>query len=76
VTEDINDQLQSTTHTIFNLAVNLGLIASVIGQYPEHVQEGFVERLQICDRWAQQMIEEVQAFGEAYDDQTEEGEDN
>jgi hypothetical protein len=69
--EEINDQLQATSWAVFNLLINLGLISSVIGQYPEHVQEGFKERLENTERWAQEQTEEAQSFGEAYDDETE-----
>jgi len=74
--DERTEQLQQTTIAVFNLVVNLGLIASVMGQYPEHVQEGFIERLRIVDQWANQMIEEVQSFGEAYDEETEAEDDD
>ena len=72
MTEEDRPQLESTTWTLFNLCINLGLIASVIDQYPEHVQEGFIERLIMIDRWAERQTEEVQAFGEAYDAEEDE----
>jgi hypothetical protein len=75
MSDEETTQLQSTTWTLFNLCLNLGLISSVIGQYPEHVQEGFTERLIMIDRWAEEQIEEAQSFGEAYDDQTEEADE-
>jgi hypothetical protein len=74
MTEGSREALQEATWTLFNLCINLGIIDSVIGQYPEQVQEGFIEKLKIIERWAGEQIEEVQAFGEAFDDETEEGE--
>lgn len=71
MTEEINNQLQVTTWAIFNLCINIGLIASVMDQYPEQVQEGFLERLQMLQTEAERHTEEAQAFGEAYDDETE-----
>lgn len=63
--------MQETTWTLFTLCLNLGLVASVMDQFPEHVQEGFVERLGIIKEWAEEQIEEVQSFGEAYDEKEE-----
>jgi hypothetical protein len=66
-----DEAMQEALWALFNFCINLGLIASVIDQYPEHVQEGFRERLTLVREWAEQQTEEAQAFGEAYD----EGED-
>lgn len=71
MSEESETQLQATTWALFNLCLNLGLIASVIDQYPEHVQEGFTERLEMTQKWAEEQIEEAQGFGEAYDEETE-----
>jgi hypothetical protein len=62
-------QLQRTIWTLFNLCINLGLIESVIEQYPQHVQEGFIERLEMIEKWGEEQTEEVQSFGEAYDEE-------
>jgi hypothetical protein len=70
--DERREQLQATTWALFTLCINLGLIESVIDQYPEHVQHNFTERLTITQEWAERMIEEAQAFGEAYDEETEE----
>ena len=67
------DSMQEATWALFNLCINLGLIASVVDQYPEHVQEGFRIRLEETKDWAERQIEEVQMFGEAFDDGSEEG---
>jgi hypothetical protein len=69
--EDENEQLQRTTWALFNLCINLGLISSVIDQYPPHVQDNFQERLKLIEAQAQVLIEETQSFGEAFDDETE-----
>ena len=61
------EDLQQTLWAVFNLLMNLGLVHSVLGEYPEDVQEGFYERLSLIRRWAEQQIEEIQMFGEAYD---------
>lgn len=66
-----SEQMQETTWSLFTLCLNLGLVASVIDQYPEHVQEGFTERLTLVKEWAEAQIEEVQGFGEAYDEETQ-----
>jgi len=68
---EVNEALHECTWATFQLSLNLGLIASVIDQYPEHVQTGFVERLLLVRDWANQQTEEAQSFGEAYDDDTE-----
>jgi hypothetical protein len=62
-----SEELQETTWALFQLCLNVGLVASVIDQYPRHVQEGFTEKLLIIRADAERQIEEVQAFGEAYD---------
>jgi len=67
-----SEQMQETTWALFQLCLNLGLVASVIDQYPEHVQEGFTEKLSLIKHYAEGQIEEVQAFGEAYDNGEEE----
>jgi len=61
------EEMQEVTWAIFNLCMNLGLVASVIDQYPEHVQENFREKCLQIKEWCEQMMEEVQMFGEAYD---------
>jgi hypothetical protein len=62
------EDMQETTWALFTLSLNLGLVASVIDQFPENVREGFMEKLGIIKEWAEAQIEEVQMFGEAYDD--------
>jgi len=74
--EETDNELQRTTWAMFSLCMNLGLIASVIDQYPEHVQSNFNERLVETREWAEKQMEEAQTFGEAYDDETEETEDD
>jgi len=73
--EGTREALQEANWALFNLCINLGLIESVIDQYPPHVQEGFAEKLAMTRDWAEKMMEEAQAFGEAYDDDTEEAQD-
>lgn len=47
--------------------VNFGLLASVAGQYPEHVQEGMIERMKMLAQRLDQETEIIRNFGEAYD---------
>jgi len=63
-----SERLQETTWAVFQLLLNLGLVASVIEQYPDHVQENFDELLGNIKEWSEQRIEEVQMFGEAFDE--------
>jgi hypothetical protein len=63
------EEMQGATWAIFNLCMNLGLVASVIDQYPDHVQEGFKEKINQIKEWAERQMEEVQMFGEAFDEE-------
>jgi len=54
--------------TAAELVVNLGLMSSVMGQYPEHVREGLDERMTHMVGVMEQEIIAVQDFGEAYDE--------
>ena len=64
-----NELWEETALALFMLCIHLGIIASVITTYPEHVQEGFQEKLQQIRDFAQKESEEIQLFGEAYDDE-------
>jgi hypothetical protein len=63
---------QQVTWELFTLCINIGIIASVMPQYPAHVQENWREKLSMLTAYAGQQIEEIQAFGEAYDEAEEE----
>jgi len=65
------EEIQETTWAIFNLLMNMGLVASVIDQYPSHVQDNFKEKLAGIRDFAEREMEEIQTFGEAYDGENE-----
>ena len=48
--------------------VNFGLLASVAGQYPEHVQEGMIERMRMLASRLDQETAIIQGFGESFDE--------
>ena len=50
------------------LLVSVGLMNSVMQQYPPHVQEGLNERMTATLRRTQQEIEIIHSFGEAFDE--------
>lgn len=49
------------------LAVTIGLIESVIHQYPEEVQEGWQREKELMRGQAASRSEEIRMFAEAYD---------
>jgi len=63
------EEMQEATWAMFNLLMNMGLVASVIDQYPPHVQENFKEKMGQIKAEAERLIEEIQMFGEAYDEE-------
>lgn len=50
------------------LGVHFGLFNSVMGQFPEHVQENFLERMQRTTAEVDVWIGEIQEFASAFDD--------
>jgi hypothetical protein len=52
---------------LMELAINVGLIGSVIEQFPEHVQENFKERVKEIREWTGEQTRQIQEFGSAYD---------
>lgn len=65
--EDIGNAHREMAVTLVDLLVNYGLLSTVMTQYPEYVQEGFVERMGSLTQQMQVEILEVQQFGEALD---------
>jgi hypothetical protein len=51
------------------LMVSMGLVGSVMGNYPEEVQANWTERMEKYTEWANNQVEEVQQFGQAYDEE-------
>lgn len=50
------------------LGVNVGILDSVMGHYPEHVREGFLEKINNTIDYLDRLTGEFQSFGEAFDD--------
>jgi hypothetical protein len=68
-TSDVRDELwRRLVYISAELSVHLGLINSVMGNYPQYVQQGFIERLELLIAEIEKQIDEIQRFGEAYDD--------
>jgi len=63
------DEFQEMCHVFVELMVSIGLLGSIIHQYPEEVQENFRERIQRYTAWADRQQGEVTRFGETWDDQ-------
>lgn len=51
-----------------DLCVTVGLIESVIGRFPEVVQENFTQKIEALTERLEKEREEFVAFGEAYDE--------
>jgi hypothetical protein len=66
---DSGERYQEMCHAFIELIVSVGLLGSIIHQYPEEVQENYEERIVRYTTWATRQIEEVQQFGESWDDQ-------
>lgn len=60
-------EFRQLTADLAELAVNAGLVNSVIGHYPEEVQNNWDEKLAEIRRWANNEILEIQSFAEAFD---------
>lgn len=63
---------QEWRRLVYNLAelsVHSGLMNSVMSQYPPHVGEAFLERLEMLNEHIDRQIKEIQMFGEAYDEE-------
>lgn len=56
------------TIIVVEMVVNIGIMNSIMGQMPEHVQENWLERMRIVRDSAYSMTKEVQDFGEAFDE--------
>ena len=63
-----SSEMRELAGDLMGLAVNVGLIWSVMPQLPEHVQEGFTEKIESIREWVRQQTFEVQEFGSAYDE--------
>lgn len=50
------------------VCVHFGLFNAVMAQYPDHVREGFIERLHQLNTRLDEEIEAIQSFGEYFDE--------
>ena len=66
--EEVNREWRELVVKAAETMVNFGLMSSVIGQYPEHVMGGLVERMQLLSVRLDQETEIIQGFGEAFDE--------
>lgn len=66
--EEIAEAYHELCATMVDTLVNYGILSSVITQYPDHVQEGYLERIRTLDGRLRNEISEVQEFGEAFDE--------
>jgi hypothetical protein len=53
---------------LVDLAVNAGIMGSIMNRYPLEVQEGWDERIAEIRSWVQDQTRQIQQFGEAYDE--------
>jgi hypothetical protein len=64
----MDDAYKAMCHDLIDLIVNFGLMSAIIDQFPEHVRDSFVERMDNVCAFANAQIREIQQFGEAFDD--------
>lgn len=60
-------ELRELSGDLVELAVNIGLMGSVMPQMPDEVQENFVERVTEIREWVREQTRQIQEFGSAYD---------
>lgn len=61
-------ELRELSADLVDLAVNAGIMGSIMGRYPQEVQDGWDERIAEIRSWVQDQTRQIQQFGEAYDD--------
>jgi len=66
--DQITEEWKGLSLACINLAVHTGMLISIAGRYPEHVQENLIERLQAQQRWLEERTQEIYDFGEAFDE--------
>jgi hypothetical protein len=67
--EETNKIWRDFVITAAELCVHLGLMNSVMEQYPPHVRENFNERMTDLRERMEDEILAVQSFGEAFDEE-------
>lgn len=65
--EDRDEAWRALVTKLAELMVHFGLFNSVMEDYPPHVQEGFLERMNATIEEVDNWIEELQTFGSAFD---------
>lgn len=60
--------LRELSADLVDLAVNAGIMGSIMNRYPLEVQEGWDERIAEIRSWVQDQTRQIQQFGEAYDE--------
>jgi predicted secreted protein len=61
------DLFRDLVYNCAELTVHVGMVGSIAHRWPDQVQENWREKLQGMIEWANQQIEEVQQFAEAFD---------
>ena len=61
-------QLRELSADLVDLAVNVGIMGSVMDRYPQEVQDGWDERIAEIRSWVSDQTRQIQQFGEAYDE--------
>jgi hypothetical protein len=56
-----------------DLLVTVGILASIMGRFPAHVEETFVEKIENLSILIREEIAELHLLGESYDDQLDNG---
>jgi hypothetical protein len=63
----VEEQFNAMCVSLLNLMVSVGLMNSVMGQYPEEVQEAWGERMSEYEQWADRQTMEIQLYAEHWD---------
>jgi hypothetical protein len=61
-------ELRELSADLVDLAVNVGIMGSVMDRYPQEVQDNWDERIAEIRSWVQDQTGQIQQFGEAYDE--------
>ena len=66
--EDDGHVYSSMCNAFMELMVSMGLMGSIMDRYPEDVRENWDERMVRYTEWARRQTEEIQSFGESWDE--------
>jgi hypothetical protein len=62
-----HEPFQELCRTAMGFLVNVGIISSIAGRWPDDVQERWVEKIETVTRELQRETDEAQEFATSYD---------